>query len=41
MFDELLEGMDTSVEADWSIVRRRSVILSGKQDGKPYVREDF
>ena len=23
------------------IVRRRSVILSGKKEGKPYVREDF
>ena len=26
---------------DWSIVRRRSVILSGKQEDRPYVREDF
>ena len=26
---------------DWAIVRRRSVILSGKKEGKPYVREDF
>ncbi len=25
---------------DWAIVRRRSVILSGKKEGKPYVRED-
>ena len=41
MFNELREGMETSVEADWSIVRRRSVILSGKQDGKPYFRENF
>ena len=37
-------GMESSVEdvrTDWSIVRRRAVILSGKQDGKPYVREDI
>ena len=26
---------------DWSIARRRSLILSGKKEGKPYVREDF
>ena len=26
---------------DWSIARRRSPILSGKKEGKPYVREDF
>ena len=26
---------------DWAIVRRRPVILSGKKEGKPYVREDF
>ena len=26
---------------DWAIVRRRSVILSGEKEGKPYVREDF
>ena len=31
-------GMETSVEADSG---RSSVILSRKQDGKPYVREDF
>ena len=28
-------------ETDWAIARRRSLILSGKKDGKPYVREDF
>ena len=36
--------MEASVEddgTDWAIVRRRSVILSGKKEGKPYVREDF
>ena len=26
---------------DWSIARRRSLILSGKKEGKPYVKEDF
>ena len=25
----------------WETIRRRSVILSGKQDGKPFAREDF
>ena len=36
--------MEASAEddgTDWAIVRRRSVILSGKKEGKPYVREDF
>ena len=28
-------------ETDWAIARRRSLILSGRKDGKPYVREDF
>ena len=26
---------------DWAIIRRRSVIVSGKKEGKPFVREDF
>ena len=26
---------------DWAIARWRSLIRSGKKDGKPYVREDF
>ena len=28
-------------ETGWAVARRRSVILSGKKDGKPFVREDF
>ena len=35
-----LVARDDAIPA-WAIVRRRSVILSGKKDGKPYVREDF
>ena len=26
---------------DWAIITRRSVIVSGKKEGKPFVREDF
>ena len=33
--------MATAAPDDWAIARRRSLILSGKKDGKPYVREDF
>ena len=28
-------------ETGWAVAIRRSVILSGKKDGKPFVREDF